>query len=265
MSKIMAVPRCLMLVLFATVFAAAVFGDNTFSCQRLVGEKPDLPFVVVGRVVDGDGRPVRNSSVSLDPRGSTVFPNPYESAITDEDGCFKFTGFGERKARASEWFLYTSGRFGLPGIALVYPPFVSQLQKLDPRYNGIPFVPGDREVIDLGDVPVVFRYGSARLRFDVCPKNKCSSVIQWGTVEVSLVHCGRNKMVNRGTFSREQLKQYIYDQDADLIYLLPEGNWRIEIYNRDRNASMAATGCFEIDRNKIIDVSVNLVGIDHHQ
>ena len=255
-------PNLILLVLYllsTAICTAEAFAQDASSCKSLVGENPEPPFVVVGRVIDSDGRPVNGSSISIDPRGSTEMLNPYESAITDENGCFKFVGFGHRKALHAEWFLYTSGRFGLPGIAPITPPFVGYLQKLDSVYNGIPFVPGNRRVIDMGDVPVIFRYGSARLRFVDCTENKCSSAIQWGMAEVSLVHCGSGKWVSRGTFSREQLKRYVYDKDADLIYLLPEGRWKIEIYNHGKKTPAAATQCFEVEINKVIDVSIKLV------
>ena len=254
MSRILTIAVVLFL---ATIHVADVFAGDGSPCKKLAGENPD-PFVVVGRVVDVDGRPVKGSSVSIDPRGSTEMKNPYESEMTDENGCFKFVGFGKAKAQKAEWFLYTTGRFGLPGISLVGPPDVRHLQKLDSRYNGIPFIPGKRKVVDMGDVPIVFRYGSVRLGFDGCSEDKCSSVIQWGTSEVALVHCESNKTVERGTLSREKLKQYIYDKNADLIFLLPEGNWKIEIYSIGAKEPLAVTQCVEIVPNDVISLPVAL-------
>lgn len=260
MSKVIASFKgAVLFLLFTAMIAAEVFAQDASSCKSLVGENPELPFVVVGRVVDSEGRPVVGSDVSLDPRGSTEMLNPYESAITDENGCFKFVGFGHRKALHAEWFLYTTDNFVSPGIAPITPPFVGYLQKLDSVYSGIPFVPGNRRVIDMGDVPVIFRYGSARLRFVDCTENKCSSAIQWGMAMTSLVHCGSGKWVSQSTHSREQLERYVYDQDEDLIYLLPEGRWKIEIYNHDEKKPAAATQCFEVEINKIIDVSTKLI------
>ena len=76
----------LMVFLSGTVFATTVLANDTPSCKSLVGETPELPFVVVGRVVDSEGRPIRGSGISIDQRGNTEMKNPYESAITDENG-----------------------------------------------------------------------------------------------------------------------------------------------------------------------------------
>jgi hypothetical protein len=253
------------LLLTAILFAATVSAKQPSSCNKLIGSLPQSHFVVIGRVVDDNGKPIKGSDVSLDPRGSTELRSPYESVITDENGCFKFEGFGDKRAKKATWFLYTTDNFISPGIARISPPFVGHLPKLEPRYNGIPFVPGDRAVVDMGNVPVVFWYGSARLRFEDCPEDKCSFAIQWPTAEVSIVHCTSNKWVERGTLSKEKLRQYIYNPDADLIYLLPAGRWKINIYNRGEKKPVAATACFDIKRNKVIDLSAKLVGSGHRQ
>jgi hypothetical protein len=251
-----------LILLIAAVSSLEASAQSVTSCASLAGENPDRPFVVVGRVVDENGRPKKGSSVSIDPRGNTEMLNPYESASSDENGCFRFVGFGDKRAQKTEWFLYTSGRFGLPGIAYIYPPFVGHLRSIDSQYNGIPFVPGERRVVDMGDVPVVFRYGSARLRFDDCSENKCSSSIQWGTAGVSIVHCNSQKWVERSNFSLEQQEKYFENKDADLIFMLPMGRWKVQFYDGyesfRKDELVAETACFDVKLNEVFDVPVKL-------
>lgn len=258
MPKMQLIFRVFQVIFFAVLFSLTTRAYTPDSCRYLVGDPSDDPFVVIGRVTDGDGRPIKKAGVSIDPRGATKMLNPYISAVTDENGCFKFVGFGDKKARNREWFLYTTDDFVFPGIALITPPDVRPLQKLDSRYNGIPFVPGKRRIIDVGDVPVVFRFGSAQLAFSNCDESKCSSTIQWGTAEVSLVHCGSNTSVERSTFSKEKLKRFIFDQDVPLSFLLPEGKWKIEIYNQGIGLPVAETSCFEVKAKKVVEIPMQL-------
>lgn len=249
----------LVAVVFMIVFSSTIMAAESFSCRLLVGDKPEQPFVIVGRVIDKAGRPIMGADVSLDPRGSAEFLNPYVSANTDENGCFKIVGFGRKKSQRAHWFLYTTDNFTPYGIVKISPPFVGHLSKLDPLYNGIPFVPGKRQVIDVGDVPVIFWYGSARLRFDDCPANKCGAIIHWETAEVSVVHCNSKKSVSRGSFSKNQIKKYVYGDDPDLVYLLPTGRWLIEIYNSGVRAPIATTPCFEVDAHQTLRIPVKLM------
>jgi hypothetical protein len=246
----------LLVILFTITSAMTILAEDTMTCKYLLEGKPQLPFVVVGRVIGGDGLPVKGADVSIDPLGSTEMLSPYESVSTDENGCFKFVGFGRKRAKLAKWFLYTTDNYTPPGITPIYPPFVNSLQKADSRYNGIPFVPGNQRVVDVGDVPVVFRYGSAKLDFGECSENKCSSAIQWESVEIAVVHCGSCDVVYKGGFSREELERFVYPHNVDLLYLLPAGNWKLEIYRRNEDHPALSSSCFELRPSETTQIAM---------
>ncbi len=121
-----------------------------------IGQQKSL--TVTGRVVGAGGSPISGASLRLSPLAA---PHADFAEKSDNTGRFTITrsgNFGE------SLFLFISDnfRFAETSIRPIFPPF-DGLNRRDHKFRGMPIRPGNN-VVDVGDVPVQFWFGTAKIR-----------------------------------------------------------------------------------------------------
>lgn len=224
------------------------------------GQAESRVYQISGRVVDEQGHPVEGVEVSISPfydRSSTVFDLLEETTVTDGRGRFSIS---KRFSAETPLFLYTAS--SSTGDYLISPPF-SFSNARDKRLLGKRLNLRENKEIELGDIPVQFHFGDVKLK--VTNNRRALDESDWKELWVVL----RN---DRGVVLYQQsigptIKQPEIDiANSTALYALPEGRWRIEFRSFDDDEvppaigrrSLGATQLFEIRRNEVVNLTVDL-------
>jgi len=183
----------------------------------------DVPYSISGRVVDAQGRLVKDPEVYFFPEeGSNG--NPNSPATSDWFGNFH-DRLSTNAAQVPKWRLY----IGYPpcgsGALILSPPF-DWLNKQDERFAGMPLLIGDKRDIKLGDVLVQYRYSTAIL--DLSELKRWQADIPWLDIFLQ-VRTASGKRVSLGTFNSLNVKAFVDKERSTIQIEIPEGRWSFDI------------------------------------
>ena len=192
-------------------------------------------FVVKGRVVGDDGRPVAGAQVIIWP-SERRRENPgraYDEMVevwgTESDGSFRVEGtalsFPER------WTLYVTSPAPPGADPLVTPPFLLQKSVLDRHFAFPRFVVRKGEV-DVGDVKVRLHHGLLNVRLltrDGAPA--FTEADDWPPVRLR-VRDSEGRVVMEGGLSERAFGK----SGSSFAVSLPNGKWRLEVRYKGRRA-----------------------------
>ena len=228
------------IALLSALIAASPFASR-------VGVSQDASeFIIVGRVVDGNGRPFTDVDIFLEPivYRSKAFDRFIEPAEQKPDGSFRIIRYKTKAARSDGDFLFVSADKTGDAMDTVRPPF-DWTRRYDHSFNGKLVRYGKDDIIDVGDVQVQFWYGKVVLR--PVPK------IAWEDAYLRIREA-RGHIVFFQSFSKDELERYIVNDRTKLMISLPEGKWRVELVNYTRRQIFATSGFFTVSRNQTADV-----------
>jgi hypothetical protein len=202
-------------------------------------------FKVIGRVVDENGNGLPGVGISISPQQyTTLWTSPYIGGATNEDGRFVIEGVGnDQELWRSGWFLYTDIFAPHKGFSLIASPHLLGLQRIDANFNGIPFFPKERPVIDVGDVPVKFRHGNLYVTLPESEKDR----FDWGNIVVAVKHRSGVEVVS-STLSKENQKKLVSADRSGLMMSLPEGRWKIEFHDLEQTKVLFASDYVDVTR-----------------
>src|SRR5262249_27660019 len=123
-------------------------------------------YILVGRVVDENGRPVAGADVVLEPENyhSNTIDRFIESSVSLVDGSFRIEKDPAWVRSAGRLQLFISVDNTSATSVLLSPPF-DVLRQVDVSYNGLPVKFSQGQFLDVGNVTIKFKNGEVQLDF----------------------------------------------------------------------------------------------------
>ncbi len=185
---------------------------------------------VIGRVVDGCGKPVPHARVLVfgpEPQGGMIGGLTITDEQADADGHFKYEIY-QTKSPETDSFLYVTSPIPLNAFITLTPPF-NALRKIGNSFLGLPIHLRPNQEVNIGDVKVQVIFGVvvARLQdrkglpmFDD-PKD-------WEYVGLRIRDI-QGRIVEETEVPPASAKAAVRANGTSLAIVLPEGVWQIEI------------------------------------
>jgi hypothetical protein len=212
------------------------------------GYSQEEEYMIKGKVVDDDGRPLSHAGVCVEPMiRTTAFDLFTECVGSAGDGTFRIKKIRNYVTddRNQELWVY----YGTSGLALsdFTPPFYG-LQRYDKKFRGVPLTVGRESQIELGSVKVQFWYRDVILDFSRYKASMGLQTLDWDRLSLRIKdehgHIG-----DEGGFSHEDIYERPYiDRDHNVLRLsVPEGRWKIEAIWKGK--VRASTRYFDVRRS----------------
>jgi hypothetical protein len=196
-------------------------------------------YQVTGKVVDNDGTPIAGATVYVEPeRYPELWERRIEPVITDASGLFSKVIAKNGRTFGQTFRVFVLLEDG-DGIETVFAPF-DTLRGL-PRFRGVAVVLRDKDVINLGNLPVRFRFQTISVNY-----SKCSCDIDWSNIYMRIRK--GSEVAYFGSISKSDIQRYVDREKKRISLTLPVGAWKLEIVDSGpRPTIVASTGVFIVN------------------
>jgi len=232
----------------------AVVSDIVYAQSR------DEPYKIMGRIINKDGIPIRGVDVYISPfydESSKIYDLLEVSSVSDSEGRFYLNAI----AKPGEvQYLYTS--LSVRGEELISPPF-SFVNQHDRRLLGQSIIFGSQSIIDVGDMPVQFRFGTVAVA--IMSGGQLLKKEDWLRLWVILRN-DKNIILSQRSLGPDVAYPKIDIGMSTIYFALPYGNWKLEFHSFDEQKSppqigkviLGTTDVFNINSNSLLNISANL-------
>jgi len=209
------------------------------TCISVYSQQADM-YLVAGRVLDDNGRPLPNAGVCIEPTVFTAqgFDRFIECVGTSNDGTFHIQKSRNALTEGTQYSLFVYSDTTPDALLPVRPPY-DGLRKLEPSFEGIPLKLSTQTLVNLGDVRVKFRYGTTTLKLTWEKAKR----FNWLTTFVK-VRTENGNVAVATTLSLKDVRSYV--RKSELRVSLPVGNWKIELIDMDSDKKIAESELFSI-------------------
>lgn len=229
------------LVVFS--FLVLICGTSILTAQN------DENYIVIGRAVDANSRPVSNACVNLIPEIPVSWEEFILCSVTDSQGRFSIVKNRKSIRPGVKEFLYISLYEITSAMNTLEPPF-DWIRTYDRAFQGREVKFGSKYKIDLGDVPVRFYYNQINLDLAEYIKESSNRTIDWRSLFIRI----RNKDgygVFEGSLSLSGVEKYVDRAHSMIRLLLPDGKWKFEIlFDGDDTKIFGESNYFTIKRGE---------------
>lgn len=129
-------------------------------------------------------------------------------------------------------------------LTALRPPF-DLLRRYDKSFNGRLVTFGSKDLVDLGDVPVQFRYGTATL--------KSTNRIPWHEVYLR-VKDKQGHIVCFMSLTENDIDSYVTKSGSELKISLPQGRWRVDFVSWNSRKVFAQGRLFNLRERQNLNV-----------
>lgn len=211
-------------------------------------------FVMKGRVVGDDGRPIPGAPIVIMPperprqNVKQSYDEVFEVWRTESDGSFSIRGTAP--SFPEKWTLYVTSPMPPDTDPLVSPPFHLQRDVLD-RLFAFPRVVVRGEEVNVGDVRILLHHSSVYVKL-LLPNGSpaFTEVDAWPPVRLR-VSDAKGRVVEEGGLSERAYRK----SESIFAVSLPNGKWKLEVKYKGYKAQIRLA---VPDRSGRLDVLMNL-------